>query len=296
MVVAGLALALLLSAEIPALTGRVVDTAGLLSPDERQRLEERLARDEEETSVQIVIAIIPTLEDEPLEDFSIRLAEAWRIGQKGLDNGAIILVVRDDQRVRIEVGYGLEPVIPDGMAGRIIRERIAPQFREGHYFSGLSGAIDGLLLAARKEYPPGQTLVTQESQSKAPGFFGGLFFSGIGWLILLGILRGLKLRPWLASGLAGLIAFPIFAYMAGWLVAWTSPIFAGLGFALGALVGRFVRISTPSKTTPSPPHKESKSPQTRSSQPSAPEVEPESEESFRGGGGKFGGGGASGSW
>lgn len=291
-----LALTLILSAGIPALTGRVVDTAELLSSDERQRLEARLAREEEETSVQIVIATIPSLEGEPLEDFSVRLAEAWRIGQQGLDNGAILLVVREDHRVRIEVGYGLESVIPDGMAGRIIRERITPHFREGSYFSGLNEAVDGLLLAARQEVPADQTAVTQESKSKAPGVFAGILFSGIGWLIFLGVLRGFNLRPWLASGLAGSVAGLIFAYMADWLVAWSAPLFTALGFALGALIGRYVRISSSSTTTPSSPKSESRLPPTTPSRPSSAEVETEPEESFRGGGGEFGGGGASGSW
>ncbi len=112
-----LGLALVFQAALPALTGRVVDRAGILSPEEEASLTAKLEQIENQTSVQFVVATIPSLEDEPIEDFSIRLAEAWKIGQAGLDNGAIIVVVPSERRIRIEVGYGLEPVIPDGLAG-----------------------------------------------------------------------------------------------------------------------------------------------------------------------------------
>ena len=148
----GLAL-ILQDAPIPALTGRVVDTAGILSSIEESDLTRRLELIENETSVQIVIATIPSLQGEPIEDFSLRLAEAWKIGQVDLDNGVIVVVVPDERRIRIEVGYGLEAVIPDGLAGRIIRDRMAPAFRDEDYYGGLVSAVEGLELAARKEYP-----------------------------------------------------------------------------------------------------------------------------------------------
>ncbi len=119
----GLAL-LLQEPALPALTGRVVDAGNVLSPDEESRLTDRLETLERETSTQIVIATIPTLLGGSIEDYTFRLAESWQIGQSELDNGVVILVAVQDRRVRIEVGYGLEPVIPDGLAGRIIRERI----------------------------------------------------------------------------------------------------------------------------------------------------------------------------
>ncbi len=89
----------------------------------------------------MVIAIFPSLEGENLEDFSIRLAQKWRIGQKGLDNGLILLLFVRDRKLRFEVGYGLEPIVPDAAAGRIIREVIAPRFREGKHAAGLEGAV-----------------------------------------------------------------------------------------------------------------------------------------------------------
>src|SRR5215470_4637372 len=103
----------------------------------RQALERRLTERESATGVQMVIAIFPALEGESLEDYSIRLAQQWRIGQKKLDNGVILLVFLDDRKVRLEVGYGLEPVVTDAAAAQIIRENIAPRFREGRYAAGL---------------------------------------------------------------------------------------------------------------------------------------------------------------
>jgi uncharacterized protein len=100
-----------------------------------------LSEREAATGAQVVVAVFPSLEGESLEDFSIRLAQRWRIGQKGLDDGAILVVFVRERRVRLEVGYGLEPVVPDAVAGRIIRESIAPHFREGRYAAGLEAAV-----------------------------------------------------------------------------------------------------------------------------------------------------------
>jgi uncharacterized protein len=117
----------------------------LLSPAERTRLENRLAEAERATGVQMVIAVFRSLEGENLEDYSIRLAERWRIGQRGLDTGAILLVFVNDRKVRLEVGYGLEPVVPDAVASRIVREAVAPRFREGRYADGLAAAVEAVL-------------------------------------------------------------------------------------------------------------------------------------------------------
>lgn len=116
------------------------DYATLLTPAERQRVEAVLAAGEAATGAQMVVAIFPSLEGESLEDVSIRLAERWRIGQRGLDNGVILVMFLAERRMRLEVGYGLEPVIPDAVAGRIVAEVLAPHFREGRYAAGLEAA------------------------------------------------------------------------------------------------------------------------------------------------------------
>ena len=120
------------------------DYAGLLSATDRERLESRLAERERATGAQVVVAIFRSLEGQSLEDFSIRLAQQWRIGQKSLDNGVILLVFADDRKVRLEVGYGLEPVIPDIVAGALIRDTLAPRFRERRYAAGIEAATDAI--------------------------------------------------------------------------------------------------------------------------------------------------------
>jgi uncharacterized protein len=122
----------------------VNDYARLLSADAQQRLESRLAERERASGAQMVVAIFPSLEGDSLEDFGIRVAERWRVGDKRLDNGVILLVFVQERRVRMEVGYGLEPVLPDAVAARIIREEMGPRFREQRYAAGLEAAVDAV--------------------------------------------------------------------------------------------------------------------------------------------------------
>jgi len=140
----------------------------------------------------MVIAIFRSLEGENLEDFSIRLAQKWRIGQKGLDNGVILLVFVQDRKVRLEVGYGLEPIVTDAVAGRIIREVIAPRFREQRYAAGLEGAVDALFSrlapSAGTPSPPGSR-PRSDVVPPAIQLFLALFFLGIAGLTLVLVLR-----------------------------------------------------------------------------------------------------------
>lgn len=126
-------------------SGRVSDYANVLSSVDAHDLEARLARNEQMTSRQIAIAIFPSLEGGSLEDFSLRLATQWKIGQRGVDNGILIVVFTEDRAARIEVGYGLEGVIPDVIASRIIREEMGPRFAEQNYAGGLRAAVDAII-------------------------------------------------------------------------------------------------------------------------------------------------------
>ncbi len=175
---------------IPALTGRVVDEADLLSPGEATQLEDFLARLEAETSVQLVVVSVPRI-DGAIEDFSLRLAEAWQIGQAETDNGALVVVSRDDRRARIEVGYGLEAVIPDGLAGRIIRDELAPRFAAGDFAGGFAAASMAVAQAAAGEYRgagrqpnPGARRTSRR---------------GISTLVLVGLLLGMQLLGYIGN-------------------------------------------------------------------------------------------------
>lgn len=143
----------LYSLEIPERPiGRVSDYANILKPEEISTLENILSNYERETTNQIVIAIFNSLEGWDIEDFSVKLAEKWKIGQKGKDNGIIILVALKEKKIRIEVGYGLEGAVPDITARQIIEREIIPQFRNSDYYKGLSNGVSALIKAIGGEY------------------------------------------------------------------------------------------------------------------------------------------------
>jgi uncharacterized protein len=143
---------------LPPLQARVTDLTSTLSAAERQALEAKIADWEARTTNQLAILIVPTTRPEAIEAYSIRLAEAWHIGQKGKDNGAILLVAKDDRQMRIEVGYGLEGVLTDVTSHRIITETIAPQFKQGQFAAGLQAGIDRIIsvVGEGKPLPPAQ--------------------------------------------------------------------------------------------------------------------------------------------
>jgi uncharacterized protein len=140
--------------EVPPLRGRVNDYAGVLPGDRAQALESQLAAFEKETGHQIAVLTIPSLEGDALEDFSIRVAESWKIGKKGFDNGAILLIAQKDRKLRIEVGYGLEGVLPDAVANRIVQEVIVPRFREGDFPGGIEAGLSAILRVTKGEPLP----------------------------------------------------------------------------------------------------------------------------------------------
>jgi len=123
---------------------RVNDYAGALAPADRDRLERQLMAREATSRNQVVVAVFRSLAGESLEGYSIRLAQAWRIGQKGLDNGVIFLVFLDDRKMRIEVGYGLEGSLTDAVASSILRDVVAPRFREGRTADGIAAGLDAI--------------------------------------------------------------------------------------------------------------------------------------------------------
>lgn len=129
--------------EVPAFTGLVVDKADLLSSSDQARLTARLESFQAATTGQMAVLIVPSLKGDSIEDFGIRVADKWKVGRKGVDNGLILIVARDDRAMRIEVGYGFEGRINDARAGDVIRA-MGPAFREGHYAQGILGAVDRL--------------------------------------------------------------------------------------------------------------------------------------------------------
>jgi uncharacterized protein len=148
----------LVALEVPPLRGRINDNAGFLSSQQKAQLESDLRQLEERTSAQLVLLTIPSLQGEALEDYSMRVAESWGLGQQDLDNGILLLIAQREKKLRIEVGYGLEHIITDLKAGYIIRNVITPHFSRGNYSGGirdgmsaLSGLIDDQFVISDEE-------------------------------------------------------------------------------------------------------------------------------------------------
>ncbi len=208
------------------------DLAGVLPAERAARLEERLAAFERETSHQIVLLTVPSLEGEAIEPFALRVAESWRIGHAGLDNGIVVVVAPKDRQARIEVGYGLEGVVPDAVASRVLRERMFPSFREGRVADGIETGLEALMAAARGEAIP-EARRSRERGVPPPGDLGALlpiiFFSGLlGSMLALPFRRG---APLLGAGLGGLAGGGLAYLLVGLLPAAGGA--ALLGFILG---------------------------------------------------------------
>ena len=168
--------------EVPPLRGRVVDDADLLGPGAERTLTAKLRAYEEQTEHQYALLTIPSLEGDPIEDFGIRVVEAWQLGDAERDDGLLLIVASEERRLRIEVGYGLEGAIPDALASRVIREVIAPAFRRGDTEGGLVRAFDLLMKAGAGE------------AVKLPGRGGGGGLVEPGWqswLLFFAIVAGL---------------------------------------------------------------------------------------------------------
>lgn len=148
---------------IPALTARVTDTVGILQSEQKAALESKLATFEQGKGSQIAILIVPTTQPEAIEQYAIRVVESWKLGRKGVDDGLLILVATDDRAMRIEVGYGLEGVIPDAIAKRVIAETMTPFFRQGDFYGGLNASVDQLTALIAGEPLPAPVKSTNKS-------------------------------------------------------------------------------------------------------------------------------------
>lgn len=166
--------------EVPPLKARVNDYAGMLSPSTVTQLEGSLKSFEADQTTQLAVLTIPSLEGEVLEEFSIKVADRWKIGQKGRDNGAILLIARDDRKLRIEVGYGLEGSLTDLVSGRIIREIITPGFKQGDFDQGVINGVTAMMAAVKGEF-------SADSATAQKGE-GGLTISAFGLYMLFIVL------------------------------------------------------------------------------------------------------------
>jgi uncharacterized protein len=200
---------------VPPLKARVTDLTGTLNSQQQAELESRIAAYEKRRGSQIAVLMLPTTKPEEIEQYSIRVAEAWKIGRKGVDDGLILVVAKADRRLRIEVGYGLEGAIPDSVAKRVIDERITPRFRDGDFYGGVRDGVDQLIRLAEGEKLPPPSAAASREQSSPSSLFEfiapAIFFAVIAGTFLKAMLgrvpgslatgAGLGLIAWLMFGL-----------------------------------------------------------------------------------------------
>ncbi|MBI4329574.1 MAG: TPM domain-containing protein [Chloroflexi bacterium] len=205
----------------PTPVGMVNDFAGVMSKDAVQALETELQKVRDETTAEVAVAIVPSLGERTVEEYAVGLFEEWEIGKKGKDNGVLLLVAVQERRIRIEVGYGLEPVITDGRAGRIIREKVTPLLAEGEYDKGIVLGATALAELVRTDQPP-EALEDNLVRDR---------FEEWGWL----------LWP------VGLFSLYAFGYMArtreiGFGGVWGAGVGAFLGLLVGGLLALAVAV------------------------------------------------------
>ena len=201
---------------IPALDKRATDLTATLTAEQQTALEQRLTQFEQQKGSQLALLMVPSTQPEDIAQYSIRVVERWRLGRKSVDDGILLLVAKDDRATRIEVGYGLEGVIPDAVAKRIIEEIMIPHFRQGDYAAGINAGVDSLigLIQGEPLPPPKHNLNNDQLNQYFP------------FLCLLAIAGGGILRAILGRFLGGLVNGGLVGVLV-WFLG------GGLLFALG---------------------------------------------------------------
>ena len=212
---------------VPPLTSPVTDLTGTLTADQVAALDARLRAFEQGKGSQVAVLIVPTTQPEAIEQYSLRVVEAWRLGRGKVDDGALLIVALDDRKLRIEVGYGLEGALPDATANRIIDEDITPQFRRGDYYGGIATGVDRILRVIDGEPLPEPEL--RSPSQGLPGLFTLLPFLFIFAMVGGSILRRMFGRVGGALGVGGLIGF----------LTWVLVGILGLAFVAGILAFLF---------------------------------------------------------
>ncbi len=265
---------------VPPLSGRVVDQTGTLSAGDISALTQTLTDLETRKGSQVAVLIVPTTAPETIEQYSIRVAEAWKVGRKKIDDGAILVVAKNDRKLRIEVGYGLEGSLTDVTASRIIDEIIVPKFRSGDFAGGISAGVNRIVAVIDGEPLPAPQPRQGSGLSGLSDHIGDAFpFIIFGVIALSGFLRlalGRLVGSVATGGIVGLLAWFILGSLALSLIA------AAIAFVFTLFGGSFA--SSSGRTSWS------------GGGGSFSGSSSSDGGGFSGGGGSFGGGGASGSW
>jgi uncharacterized protein len=209
---------------IPPLTARVTDLTGTLDAAQRAALEGKLAALEQRKGAQVAVLLVPTTKPESVEQYALRVAEAWKLGRKGVDDGALLLIAKNDRQLRIEVGRGLEGALPDATAKRIIAEFIVPAFKQNNFNGGIDAGVDRIIRVVEGEpLPAPAERSTGRGASSGVTIDDSLTYAGIAVVFLGGILR------WIFGTLLG-------SLIAG-VIAGVAATFFGAGVLGGIIIG-----------------------------------------------------------
>jgi uncharacterized protein len=260
---------------VPPLTARVTDLTGTLTREQQAGLERMLQEFEARKGTQIAVLMVPSTAPEAIEQYALRVGEQWKIGRKKVDDGAILVVAKDDRALRIEVGYGLEGALNDATASRIIREVIVPRFREGDFYGGINAGLDRMMRVIDGEPLPaparGSPAADGGFMQTLPVLLVAALFGGAILRAILGRFLGATATGgvvgFLAWALAGTLAVALLAGVLAFVFTLAGGFggrgyYGGMGFPRGGGWGGGGLGGG----------------------------------GFRGGGGSFGGGGASGRW
>jgi len=216
--------------DVPQLTGRVNDYAAMLSPGAAANLEQKLAAFERDQSTQIVVLTIPSLQGDDIDQYAIKVADSWKIGQKGKDNGVLLILAKAERKVRIEVGMGLQGVLPDVTASRIIREQMRPHMKTDDFDQGITAGVDGIMAATKGEFKPSPQDTSKKPHQKSTSPVTLFLLAAVAAVILGSFSRYL-------GGFAGAAGLPLAAYLAFPAVGLIMLlILAVAGFAGGLLL------------------------------------------------------------
>ncbi|MEI5998088.1 TPM domain-containing protein [Paraburkholderia bengalensis] len=257
---------------VPPLTARVIDETGTLTGEQRSAIEQTLRDFETRKGSQISVLIVPSTQPETIEQYSMRVVEQWKLGRTKVDDGAMLIVAKNDRTLRIEVGYGLEGALNDATSNRIIREVIVPRFKQGDFYGGIAAGVDSMIRVAE-----GEPLPAAQRRGESNGMGGLLPVLFVMAVVAGGVLRAILGRlpgALVTGGIIGVLAWFLSGAIVLAVVAGAvALVFTLVGGGMGAFAGgRYIGGATGGTVGRS------------------------NRDIFRGGGGGFGGGGASGRW
>ncbi|MFN0158544.1 MAG: TPM domain-containing protein [Bacteroidota bacterium] len=281
--------AFLYAADVPFLSGRVNDTAGILFPNTIDDLEALLKTHEDSTSNQVAVLTIVSLDGEPIENYSMRVVETWKLGHKGKDNGVLLLVARDDREVRIEVGYGLEGSLPDITCSRIVQNEIIPRFKDGDFDGGVRAGVTSILAAIKGEY------TADDAEGTSGDSIGGRIVAFLMFFLVVGLFTAIAV---VSTGCQSWFLFvfliPFWFLFPTAILGFTPGVILFVLYIVGFIVSKFFFAG--SEKGKRLQKKWISSGMFASSGRGWSSSGGSSGGGFSGGGGSFGGGGASGKW